>query len=58
MGYDPYGTFDLWEFFRGVGNIVTGALAIGAGAIVLIGGPNWNVNRCWNNSGRWSANFK
>ena len=38
MGYDPYGTFDLWEFFRGVGNIVTGALAIGAGAIVLIGG--------------------
>ena len=38
MGYDPCGTFDLWEFFRGVGNIVTGALAIGAGAIVLIGG--------------------
>ncbi len=38
MGYDPYGTFDLWEFFRGVGNIVTGILAIGTGAIVLIGG--------------------
>ena len=38
MGYDPYGTFDLWELFRGVGNIITGALAIGAGAIVLIGG--------------------
>ena len=38
MGYDPNGTFDLWEFFRGAGNIVTGVLAIGAGAIVLIGG--------------------
>ena len=38
MGYDPYGTFDLWEFLRGVGNIVTGTLAIGAGVIVLIGG--------------------
>ena len=36
--YDPNGTFDLWEFFRGVGNIVTGALAIVVGAIVLIGG--------------------
>ncbi len=38
MGYDPFGTFDLWEFLRGAGNIITGALAIVAGAIVLIGG--------------------
>ena len=38
MGYDPYGAFDFWGFFKGIGNIITGALAIFTGAIVLIGG--------------------
>ena len=38
MGYDPFGTFDLWEFLRGAGNIITGSLAIVTGTIVLIGG--------------------
>ena len=35
---DPTGHFSIGTFIKGLGNIITGVLAIGAGAIVLIGG--------------------
>ena len=35
---DPTGHFSIETFIKGLGNIITGVLAIGAGAIVLIGG--------------------
>ena len=38
MGYDPYGTFDLWGFAKGVGRIVTGIGAVAAGVAVCIAG--------------------
>ena len=38
MGYDPYGTFDLWGFVKGVGRIVTGIAAVAAGVAVCVAG--------------------
>ena len=38
MYVDPTGHFSIGTFIKGLGNIITGVLAIGAGAIVLIGG--------------------
>ncbi|MBE5888333.1 MAG: DNRLRE domain-containing protein [Lachnospiraceae bacterium] len=38
MGYDPYGTFDLWGFAKGVGRIVTGIAAVAAGVAVCVAG--------------------
>lgn len=38
MGYDPDGTWDWDKFWRGVGRVVTGALAVVAGAMVIASG--------------------